>query len=157
MKNTIFITVWIMASILAVPAWSQSLQDQINAVNQAQNERKATERAAAQKAEAEERTRQAAADSRARASAAERRSQAEKEGARQAEIEKEEKADAKADKSRDQSFDDELRKLELEERKIALEEKKARAARTNDLIDQELIGAHHQSASMSQSRMRIAV
>ena len=43
-----------------------------------------------------------------------------------------------ADKKRDQSYEDELRKLELEERKLELTRKKARVSREDDFIDQEL-------------------
>lgn len=42
------------------------------------------------------------------------------------------------DKSRDQAFEDQLRLLEIEERKSELEAKKARVARANDFIDHEL-------------------
>lgn len=43
-----------------------------------------------------------------------------------------------ADKKRDQSYEDELRLLELEERKLELARKKARVKREDDFIDQEL-------------------
>lgn len=43
-----------------------------------------------------------------------------------------------ADKKRDQSYEDELRALELEERKLELARKKARVNREDDFIDQEL-------------------
>lgn len=43
-----------------------------------------------------------------------------------------------ADKKRDQSYEDELRKLELEERKLELARKKARVSREDDFIEQEL-------------------
>lgn len=42
------------------------------------------------------------------------------------------------DKKRDQSYEDQLRLLELEERKLELERKKARVQREGDFIDQEL-------------------
>lgn len=43
-----------------------------------------------------------------------------------------------ADKKRDQSYEDELRKLELEERKLELARKKARVSREDEFIEQEL-------------------
>lgn len=43
-----------------------------------------------------------------------------------------------ADKKRDQSYEDELRQLEIEERKLELARKKARVNRENDFIEQEL-------------------
>lgn len=42
------------------------------------------------------------------------------------------------DKKRDQSYEDELRQLEIEERKLELARKKARVNREDDFIDQEL-------------------
>lgn len=42
------------------------------------------------------------------------------------------------DKSRDQSFEDELRQIAIEERRIELAEKKAKAARVNEFLDQDL-------------------
>ena len=41
-------------------------------------------------------------------------------------------------KNREESFEDEQRALDLEERRLALQAKRARAARTNDYIDAEL-------------------
>ena len=41
-------------------------------------------------------------------------------------------------RSREESFEDELRALELEERRLELQAKRARAARANDYIDAEL-------------------
>lgn len=135
----------LLMSCLAGSGFTQSLQDQISAVNQVQNERKAAERAAAEREAAAERARQVEAERRQasreaheRQLAADRRVQAEKEVARQAEIEKAKLAEEKADKSRDQSYEDELRQLEIEERKIALSEKRAKAERANDYIDHEL-------------------
>ncbi|MBK7491750.1 MAG: DUF5384 family protein [Nitrosomonas sp.] len=49
-----------------------------------------------------------------------------------------EKQEVLNDKKRDQSFEDELRKLELEERKLELQRKSKRANREDDFIDQEL-------------------
>jgi hypothetical protein len=123
----------------------QSLEEQISAVNQAQNERKSAERAAAAKAEAEAATRLAAEERRRAEQKAYERKRAErvaaladKEKQRQHELQKALLKEAKTDKIRDQAFEDELRQLEIEERRIALAEKKARAARADDYIDQEL-------------------
>ncbi|MFQ6573451.1 DUF5384 family protein [Pseudomonas sp. UM16] len=41
-------------------------------------------------------------------------------------------------RTREEGFEDELRALELEERRLALQAKKARVARSNDYIDAEL-------------------
>ncbi|EGQ7795934.1 hypothetical protein I6Y99_004555 [Vibrio parahaemolyticus] len=47
-------------------------------------------------------------------------------------------AERLADKYRDQSFEDELRKMQLEEMKLELARKKARVERENEVIDAEL-------------------
>ena len=43
-----------------------------------------------------------------------------------------------ADKKRNQAYEDELRRLELEEKKLELERKKARVKREDEYIDQEI-------------------
>jgi hypothetical protein len=141
--NKIFISMLLV--FLVGPAYTQSLQDQISAVNQAQNQRKATEKMEAEQAAAEERSRQleadrrqAAREARDRQLASEKIAQADRDSARKAELEKAQMTEMKADKSRDQSYEDELRQLEIEEKRIALAEKKAKADRANDYIDQEL-------------------
>lgn len=47
-------------------------------------------------------------------------------------------AEQKRVRSREESFEDELRALELEERRLELQAKRARSARANDYIDAEL-------------------
>ena len=73
---------------------------------------------------------QAAAKARAAAQAEIRR--------KQEAIEQREYDNQMADKKRDQSYEDELRQLEIEERKLELARKKARVNRENDFIEQEL-------------------
>lgn len=46
--------------------------------------------------------------------------------------------EASKDKERNQAHEDELRQLEIEEMKIRLQEKRAKAARANEYIDQDL-------------------
>lgn len=53
-------------------------------------------------------------------------------------IEQREYDNQMADKKRDQSYEDELRQLEIEERKLELARKKARVNREDDFIEQEL-------------------
>ncbi len=59
---------------------------------------------------------------------------------RAAELERKAKLEAEiaADKKRDQDYEDQLRQLELENRKLELEAKRARVNRANDFLDQEL-------------------
>lgn len=47
-------------------------------------------------------------------------------------------AEEKRQRTREESFEDELRALELEERRLALQAKKAKVVRANDYIDAEL-------------------
>ncbi|ENA32662.1 hypothetical protein HMPREF1487_06384 [Pseudomonas sp. HPB0071] len=121
--------------ILAAQAHAApSLQDQISAIHQAELNQQAAERAAAQ-------ARQAELDRAAQARAAEQRRA---EQARAAQIKKAEQqraavaAEAYSDKKRDQAYEDELRQLEIEERKLKLTALKAKTNRTDDYIDQEL-------------------
>lgn len=122
---------WVWLLCILLPSYSayadSSLSDQINAVHaaemQQQRERDAEE--AARRAEqerymAEERARQAKVE-RARLAAANARA-----------------AELKADKQRDQSYEDKLRDAEIQQRMINLQKEQKRANREDDFIDQEL-------------------
>ena len=98
------------------------------AAAEAKAERKAAE-AKAERDAAEARAEKLAAEAKAEKQAAQARAEA------AALLEKQA---IDADKKRDQSYEDELRRMEIEEKKIALEEKKAKAARANDYIDADL-------------------
>lgn len=91
-------------------------------------------RAAAKARAAAQAAAQAAAKAAAKARAA---AQAEIRRKQEA-IEQREYDNQMADKKRDQSYEDELRQLEIEERKLELARKKARVNRENDFIEQEL-------------------
>jgi sulfur carrier protein ThiS len=47
-------------------------------------------------------------------------------------------AEAAADKKRDQTYQDQLRALDVQQRSLAVEAEKARVSRSNEYIDQEL-------------------
>jgi hypothetical protein len=47
-------------------------------------------------------------------------------------------AEAEADKKRDQGYQDQLRALDVQQKALAVEAEKARVARSNEYIDQEL-------------------
>ncbi|SFI39753.1 DUF5384 family protein [Nitrosomonas sp. Nm34] len=102
---------------------------------------KAAAQAKAERAAAEAKAEKAAAEARAQHKAAKAKAEAEANAKRQA---------IDADKKRDQAYEDELRKMDLEERRIALEEKKAKAARANDYIDAEL-GRHKAETDVVKS------
>ena len=108
------------------PAFAD-LGSDISAVAAAESSGQQAEARAAAKARA---AAQAAAKARAAAQAEIRR--------KQEAIEQREYDNQMADKKRDQSYEDELRQLEIEERKLELARKKARVSREDDFIEQEL-------------------
>lgn len=108
------------------PAFAD-LGSDISAVAAAESSGQQAEARAAAKARA---AAQAAAKARAAAQAEIRR--------KQEAIEQREYDNQMADKKRDQSYEDELRQLEIEERKLELARKKARVNREDDFIEQEL-------------------
>lgn len=122
-----------------------SLQDQINAVHQAELQQQAVRQAEADRARREyeaalAKAEQQRTDHQRRAEAA-RLEQQRAANARAAQVRADQQArntERLADKQRDQGFEDELRQLEIEERKLKVAQMKARTERTNDFIDQEL-------------------
>jgi len=95
MKKLILIVAFLAVS---THAHAQSLTDQINAVDAAEQQQERTAMAKAQQRHAE----------------------------------------ALADKKRDQSYEDQLRATVVQKRQLEIEMEKARLARANDYIDQEL-------------------
>ncbi|MDR0217510.1 MAG: DUF5384 family protein [Enterobacteriaceae bacterium] len=123
---------------LSTPVFASSLQDQLSAIAQAESEGMAAE----QKLEAEkqaksEKAERIAREKRQREATARAEKTRKQEASREAERQRV-LAEAKADKTRDQSYEDELRKLELEERKLELQRRAARVKREDQFIDQEL-------------------
>ncbi len=126
----------ILAS-LSYPAIASSLQDQLSAVAEAEQQGKNEE----QKQHDEwvaERNREIQQEKQRRANARppltkERQRHLNKK-ARQDKLD----AEASADKKRDQSYEDELRSLEIQKQKLALAKEEARVKRENEFIDQEL-------------------
>lgn len=104
-----------------------SLQDQINAVNSVQEMQAAEENNRIE----QERIKQQQSALRAQKIAEKKQAQLASENAAK-------HAETLQDKKRDQSYEDELRQLEIEERKLELAAKKAKVNRANDYIDQEL-------------------
>ena len=134
---------FIALSAFANTALASSLQDQLSAVAQAEQQGKAEEQkkhdewvAKRDREIQQEKQRRAnaaaAANKKAAAAAAERQ-------ARQDKLD----AEAAKDKHRDQSYEDELRSLEIQKQKLALAKEEARVKRENEFIDQEL---KHQAA-----------
>ncbi|EKI7040968.1 TPA: DUF5384 family protein [Escherichia coli] len=133
------IILYLICSMLYVGnALANSLQSQIAAIAQAENEGRAKEQQAEdarkelirQQVQAErvrrEKTAAAAAAREKQRIAAENERRAKRE------------AELANDKKRDQAYEDELRKLQLESMKLELQAKAARVQRENDFIEQEL-------------------
>ena len=131
---------WLYAllMLLSCSALASSLQDQLSAVAQAEQQGQAEEKkqhddwvAEREKAAQKEKQRRAnataAANKKAAAAAAERQARQDKKD-----------AEAAKDKSRDQGYEDELRSLEIQKQKLALAKEEARVKRENEYIDQEL-------------------
>jgi hypothetical protein len=108
-------------------ALGQTLQDQIHSVYQAQQQDEARQRAAydAQQAELRRERQEQISAERARAAAA-------------AALQKQRAEEAQAEKLRNQAYEDQLRDLNVERQKTALQAEKARAARENDFINADL-------------------
>jgi hypothetical protein len=126
-------------------AHAQSMQEQLNAINAAESEIKATQdarrreymrqqeqQAAAERAKRAEE--QAIAQKQRESEEAHRRAASEK---AEAAARQQREAVAK-EKQRNQTYEDELRKMALEEKQLELQTKKAKVKRADDYIDQEL-------------------
>ncbi|WP_139560483.1 DUF5384 family protein [Escherichia coli] len=125
----------ILAS-LSYPAIASSLQDQLSAVAEAEQQGKNEEQRQHDEWIAE-RNREIQQEKQRRANAqaaANKRAAAANKKARQDKLD----AEATADKKRDQSYEDELRSLEIQKQKLALAKEEARVKRENEFIDQEL-------------------
>lgn len=125
-------------STLSSTVFAASLQDQLSAVAEAEQQGKneakkehdewvAQRNREIQQEKQRRANAQAAANKKAAAAAAERQ-------ARQDKLD----AEASKDKKRDQSYEDELRSLEIQKQKLALAREEARVKRENEFIDQEL-------------------
>lgn len=128
----------IIFSAFSLPGYATTLQDQLAAVAQAEQQGKSEEKRVQdelhfkrEQAIQQERQRRAnaaaIASQQAKAREAERKARREKVA-----------AEAAADKKRDQSYEDELRSLEIQKQKLALAREEARVKRENEYIDQEL-------------------
>lgn len=135
MKNIVLAT---FLCTLSSAAFSSSLQDQLSAVAQAEqqgvNEEKkqhddwvAERNKQIQQDKQRRANAQAAANKKAAAANAERQARQDKRD-----------AEASMDKKRDQGYEDELRSLEVQKQKLALAKEEARVKRENEFIDQEL-------------------
>ncbi|MCQ8928224.1 DUF5384 family protein [Escherichia albertii] len=120
----------LLCAILATlsnTTFASSLQDQLSAVAEAEQQGKNEEKKEHDEWVAE----------RNREVQQERQRRANAQAARQA---RQDKLDAEAtkDKQRDQGYEDELRSLEIQKQKLALAKEEARVKRENEYIDQEL-------------------
>jgi hypothetical protein len=147
----------LVSSILVSPAFSQmSLQDQINAVDNVHQQNKSREQAAIEAAIEQQRQAQAAKERLAREQqniAKQKQEIREREvkelQAKREKLEREQQAKIEAqrlakeqellkDKQRDQAFEDDLRKIAIEEKRLELEMRRAKVKRSDEYIDHEL-------------------
>jgi hypothetical protein len=122
-------SVLIMAFLLASSAANAlpSLNDQINAVDDVEQQNDAQERAAQQAYQQhlyEEQQAEHAIEAKWRET--------------ELNLQRQKAAEAYADKKRDQDYDDQLRAFDIQEKTLKLQAEKTRVARENDYIDQEL-------------------
>lgn len=133
-------------------AFSSSLQDQLSAVAQAEQQGINEEKKQHDDWVAERNKRiQQDNQRRANAQAAANKKAADAAAARQV---RQDKIDAEAsqDKKRDQGYEDELRSLEIQKQKLALAKEEARVKREDDFIDQELKNkAAHTDVTQSEA------
>lgn len=117
----------VMVATAPAAGLAQTLQDQINAVYQAQQDQEARQHAAyaAQQAAIRREREQELAAQRARLAEA---------AARQ----REQEAEAAADKQRDQSYEDKLRELNIQRQEVELQKQKTVAGRENEYVDSDL-------------------
>ncbi|PSJ46801.1 hypothetical protein C7H85_08450 [Zobellella endophytica] len=134
MKHTLQ-TPLLAIALLSTPYLAEAQFDKLHQIEQQQKRDAAA-------AEAEQRRQLAAEKARkeAREDALRRQRAAAEQKAREQQLalSKEKEEEARRLQKRDESFEDELRALELEERKLILQAKKARVTRADEFIDAEL-------------------
>lgn len=139
MNNVLSTLVLIACGLnIGLKAHAASLQEQLAAVAAAENAGKAEERALedAHQARLQQQARaEQAKQARIKAASAEKQRQ--KAAAVAAEHARQ-LAEYQSDKKRDQSYEDELRQLEIAQRKLALKREAARVEREDEFIDQDL-------------------
>lgn len=143
MKPYLVLLIGVLASPAALA--QNTLTDQINAVDAAQARQQAAIRAQQEAQRAAELAYQRQQQEQQRAAVAAQRRREEAAAAQQKQREEAAAAEkyrqgqeAAADKKRDQDYQDQLRNIEIEQKKISLEEEKAKQARINEYIDQDL-------------------
>lgn len=124
---------------------AQTMQEQLNNLNAAQNQIQAAEQArqadmARQQYEAQQQAEKRAAQQRAQQqkAQAEQRAQQQEREAKAEQAVRERKYEQQKDKEREQAYQDKLRQQELEAREADLAMKKAKAKRADDFAQQEL-------------------
>lgn len=127
MKPVAFIFLLLSSCLYAENINAASMQEQLSAIAQAENEGMAQEK---QQEDAWREERRQRIDA-----ARQRRAQAvARENARKAKRD----AEIAADKKRDREYEDKLRAIELEKQRLELEAKTARVKRENEFLDQDL-------------------
>lgn len=127
-----------LLTVISGSAFSASLQDQLAAVAQAEQQGKNEENRQRDALQAKlDKEAQLEKQRRANAAALANKKAQAAEAERKARRDKFE-AEAAQDKKRDQGYEDELRSLHIQQQKLALAKEEARVKRENEFIDQEL-------------------
>ena len=145
MKKVVLFTALSVVGLFALPVKAQSMQDQLKALESAENEIRAKQEARRQEYQrqqdalaAQERARrvdeQARMDKQREEDAKNRRIASEKAEA----IAKQQREIAAKEREKKEAYNDELKKMALEEKQLELQVKKAKVKRADDYIDQEL-------------------
>lgn len=125
-------------SLLSVSGYAAELQQQLAAVAQAERDGKQQEQLLQDAQQAQrERDLRGEQQRRARAAAAQADADRRRNAARQA-VHRQVLEEQQAARVRNQSYEDELRSLNIQQQKLALDREAARVKRENDFIDQEL-------------------
>ena len=145
MKKIVLIAAISLFVLAASPANAQSMQDQLKALESAENDIKAKQEARRQEYQRQQEA-QAAQERAKRAEEQARMEKQREEDARNRRIASE-KAEAIAKQQREaaakerdkkEAYNDELKRMALEEKQLELQVKKAKVKRADDYIDQEL-------------------
>jgi hypothetical protein len=145
MKKIIINIFLVAVSFAALNVNAQSMQEQLNAMRAAENEIKAAQDA--KRREYQRQQEQQAAEERARRAEEQAIAQKQRDAEEARRRASADKAEAAArqqretvakEKQRNQAYEDELRKMSLEEKQLELQTKKAKVKRADDYIDQEL-------------------
>jgi chromosome segregation ATPase len=134
MKTNILLSAFLLNSLITIPAFSQSMQEQLKALESVESEIKTKQEFRRQEYIRQQEAQATAERTQREAEDKKRRIAADKADA----AAKEQRAILAKKQQKNESYDDELKKISLEEKQLELQVKKAKVKRADDYIDQEL-------------------